>query len=154
MFTGGSGLTTLRMEHASIVDWVTDSIAVSEYPSSTTDLEQFHAVINLDRFTPYHTNARHVHAPLIDGPGNTAEDVAALLKVTEERVHQGKVLVHCAAGVSRSPFIIALYLAWTESMPFEDAIGLVASRRRRPLNIDPGLLQIKDQVLGLMVRRA
>lgn len=141
------------MEHIAMVDWVTESIAVSEYPSSKMDLDQFHAVINLDRFTPYQTNKLHVHIPLIDGPGNTPEEIVALLKVMDSHVQKGKILVHCAAGVSRSPFIIALYLAWTQAVPFEAALELVASKRRRPLNIDPGLLQIKDQVLSLVERR-
>lgn len=132
-----------------MIDWVTDRIAVSEYPSSKTDLAQFHAIVNLDQFTPYQTTIHHVHVPLIDGPGNRPEEVADLLKVLDELVGKGRVLVHCAAGVSRSPFVIALYLAWTQGMPFEEALGIVASRRRRPLAVDPGLLLIKDQVLGL-----
>ena len=65
----------------------------------------------------------------------------------------GCVLVHCAAGVSRSPFVIALYLSWKRGMPFDDAIGLVAERRSRNLNIDPGLSAISREVLDVMDRR-
>ena len=65
----------------------------------------------------------------------------------------GRVLVHCAAGVSRSPFVIALYLSWKRGMLFDDAVGLVAERRSRNLNIDPGLSAISREVLDVMDQR-
>jgi len=133
-----------------MIDWVTSDIAISEYPSSKTDLGQFDAILNLDKFTPYHTSVHHAHIPIIDGAGNRPEEIVAVLDRMDELLGRGRVLVHCAAGVSRSPFVIALYLAWREGYSFDQAIGLVARRRRRPLNIDPGLLAIKDDVLGLV----
>lgn len=133
-----------------MIDWVTGNIAISEYPSSKTDLGQFDSILNLDKFTPYHTSVHHVHIPIIDGPGNSPQEIVAVLDRMDKLVGRGRVLVHCAAGVSRSPFVIALYLAWREGYSFDQAIDLVAQRRRRPLNIDPGLLAIKDDVLGLV----
>ena len=135
-----------------LVDWVTSRIAISEYPSSKTDLGQFDAVLNLDRFTPYHTTVHHVHLPIIDGHGNEPEEIAGVLRHMHALVERGRVLVHCAAGVSRSPFIIALYLSWRTNLSFDEAVARVALRRRRPLNIDPGLLAIKDDILAILGR--
>ena len=132
------------------MDWITHSIAIWEYPSSKMDLTEFDSILNLDRFTPYHTRVHHAHMPILDGPGNTPQEIVAVLDRLDGLTQRGKVLVHCAAGVSRSPFILALYLTWRDQIPFEDALELVASRRRRPLNIDPGLLEIKDEVLKLV----
>ena len=131
-----------------MIDWVTDIIAISEYPSSKTDLSGFGAILNLDKFTPYHTTIHHAHYPILDGPGNEVMDIAAVVHLMHDLIARGKVLVHCAAGVSRSPWIIALYLAWKEPLTFTEALDIVARGRSRPLNIDPGLLALTDDVLA------
>ena len=137
-----------------IIDWVTDSIAISEYLSSQTDLGEFDAILNLDRFTPYHhQDTYHVHIPLIDGPGNDPEAIVGVIGRLHGLLGKGRVLVHCAAGVSRSPFIIAIYLAWSGNRTFGESLRLVASRRRRPLNVDDGLLALSDDVLGRLRER-
>jgi len=132
-----------------MIDWVTDTIAVSEYPSSKTDLNQFDAILNLDRFTPYHhQEVEHVHIPIIDGPGNEPQEIVAVLERMDGLLRKGRVLVHCAAGVSRSPFIIALYLAWKQPLTFDEAMEIVARQRSRPLNVDDGLLALSGEILG------
>lgn len=137
------------------MDWVTQHIALSEYPSSKTDLRQFNGIVNLDRYTPYKTDVRLEHMPLIDGPGNEPDSVADVLECMDSLLDDGnRILVHCAAGVSRSPFVIALYISWRHRMSFDDAIDMVAARRSRDLNIDPGLLAISDKILDLMSRRS
>lgn len=132
------------------MDWITRNIALSEYPSSKTDLGQVDAIMNLDQYTPYRTDVHHKHLPLIDGRGNAPEEIVGVLYELDKLVQKGKVLVHCAAGASRSPFILALYLTWRYGLFFEDALALVARRRSRVLNIDPGLLAGKDDVLKLL----
>ena len=44
-----------------------------------------------------------------------------------------KVLVHCAAGVSRSASIVIAYIMWDKKMSFEEAFEFVESKR----NIGP-----------------
>ena len=44
-----------------------------------------------------------------------------------------KVLVHCAAGVSRSASIVIAYIMWDKKMSFEEAFEFVKSKR----NIGP-----------------
>ena len=107
------------------MDWVTEQIALSEYPSSKTDLSRFDGILNLDRYTPYKTDVRLAHMPLIDGPGNLPDSIADVLECMDSLLQDGgRVLVHCAAGVSRSPFVIALYLSWKR--------GMLVRRRHRP----------------------
>ena len=40
-----------------------------------------------------------------------------------------KVLVHCAAGASRSATIVIAYIMWTKKMPFKDALEFVQQKR-------------------------
>ena len=44
---------------------------------------------------------------------------------------EGKILVHCMAGVSRSASIVIAYLMWTKKLEFEQALAEV--REKRPL---------------------
>ena len=40
-----------------------------------------------------------------------------------------KVLVHCAAGASRSATVVIAYLMWNKKMPFEEALKYVQEKR-------------------------
>ncbi|KAG2038565.1 protein-tyrosine phosphatase-like protein, partial [Suillus americanus] len=64
--------------------------------------------------------------------------------ITDARNSGGKVLVHCVAGVSRSPTIIAAYLISRCSMSLKDALELLV--RARPVVCPrPGFIaQLKD----------
>ncbi len=132
------------------MDWITQRVAISGYPSSKTDLSVVDAIVNLDRYTPYRTDVRSEHLPLIDGPGNPHEAVAEVVRRVDALAQEGKVLVHCASGVSRSPYVLALYFTWRHTLSFDDALDLIARRRTRPLNIDPGLLVDRDRVLAAL----
>lgn len=132
------------------MDWVTPKLAISGYPSSKTDLSGLTAIVNLDRYTPYTTAVRCEQMPLIDGPGNAPSAIAMVLEKLDELLESGKVLLHCAAGVSRTPFVAALYLAWRHPMEFDEALEFTAQRRSCELNIDLGLLAVADPVLALL----
>ena len=135
------------------MDWITPNLAVSEYPSSKTDLGPIDSIVNLDRYTPYKTDLPLVHIPLLDGPGNAPEEIVAVLRRLDDLASRGKVLVHCAAGVSRSPFVVALYLTWRDGLDFQAALDVVARGRSRNLNIQPGLVEVAGDVLALLEGR-
>lgn len=63
----------------------------------------------------------------LNDPG--AKDLAVAM--LDDLLNLGyKVLVHCVAGASRSPYVVAKHLAWTEGMSIEDALAEV--NRLRP----------------------
>ncbi|MBI4307779.1 MAG: dual specificity protein phosphatase family protein [Chloroflexi bacterium] len=133
------------------MDWITRQIAISECPTDRTEWSQVDAILNLDRQLTYSPARECHHVPLVDGRGNDATDVAHAVQELDRLCFQGKrVLVHCLSGVSRSPYVVALYLSWRGGLFFEDALELVARRRTPELNIDPGLLAQKDAVLHVL----
>lgn len=70
------------------------------------------------------------HRPLTDGPGN---DWAAFTDAVDTarrlRRHEGVLLIHCKAGVSRSSTVLATALAADEEFTFDDALTLVQQAR-------------------------
>ena len=42
---------------------------------------------------------------------------------------EDKILVHCAAGASRSASIVIAYIMWNKKMPFKEALEFVQSKR-------------------------
>lgn len=64
-----------------------------------------------------------------EGISRTFEAAFAFL----ERVEQegGRVLVHCLAGINRSPTIVIAYLVHSRRIPLIEAVKIVKSKRRR-----------------------
>lgn len=61
----------------------------------------------------------------------------------------GKILVHCSAGISRSPTIVAAYLMKHRNMSLRAALGQIV-RARPQASPNPGFLrQLKDLELQL-----
>jgi dual specificity phosphatase 12 len=65
----------------------------------------------------------HVNAPIC------TYFIEAIKFIQEALENGGSVYVHCYAGISRSPTIIAAYLIKTHSMDVEKALELIRSRR-------------------------
>lgn len=79
---------------------------------------------------------------LIDGPGNQK----ILLKVAVELLDtliksENRVLVHCIAGISRSPTVVATYLSWKTGISLEEAVKAIQ-------NVRPGALP-KSELIDL-----
>ena len=83
---------------------------------------------------------------LVDGPGNELSQIAmavgALEFLTE---HSSPVLVHCHAGRSRSPLVVAAYLMKTQGLTARQAIDFIASKRE--INITAELLPFLNSFL-------
>ena len=68
--------------------------------------------------------------PLIDGPQNSREQFTKAVEETVIALEDGeRVLVHCAAGASRSPTVAATALALVQELDLEDAIRQVSDSR-------------------------
>ncbi|OAX39245.1 phosphatases II, partial [Rhizopogon vinicolor AM-OR11-026] len=95
---------------------------------------------------PDHPNVQYHRLQLLDKDMSsiyTATDKANQV-ITDARDCGGKVLVHCVAGVSRSPTIIAAYLVVKCSMSLKDALGLLV-RARPAVCPRPGFIaQLKE----------
>lgn len=67
---------------------------------------------------------------LIDGPGNYPSLYTVAIQMLETLLTEGEiVLVHCAAGISRSPFIVACYLVLNQNISYREAEPFLRSRR-------------------------
>lgn len=75
---------------------------------------------------------------LTDGAGNHYWVLKNAIHTLGELVQEAApVLVHCQAGVSRSPAIVAAHLMQTSDMSFDEALELIAVNRR--VNVSPDL---------------
>ena len=67
---------------------------------------------------------------LIDGPGNYPSLYTVAIQILNVLSTEGEmVLVHCATGISRSPFIVACYLVPKQDISYSEAEQLILSRR-------------------------
>jgi protein-tyrosine phosphatase len=80
---------------------------------------------------------------LIDGEGNEIGRLhEAVWHLHELVTTTGRVLVHCMEGVSRSPLVVASYLADTAGRPFDECLGELARLRKHVL-LQPGLWDLR-----------
>ncbi|ERH10172.1 MAG: Dual specificity phosphatase, catalytic domain protein [halophilic archaeon J07HX64] len=104
----------------------------------------FEAVISLThRPQPLTTH----HHPLHDGSGNQFGLFAAAVDDSRSRLNEdGPVLVHCAAGISRSSTVITTTLAAEEGRGFDDVLGELKGHRERA-NPHPALRALAREYL-------
>ncbi len=84
---------------------------------------------------------------LVDGEGNSWETISEILDIIDERRKAGNVLVHCCAGMSRSPFIILSYLVVKEGKQIDQAMNLIEERYPRR-SINPHLISLLKENLA------
>lgn len=92
------------------------------------------ALLNVTQYCPnlYQELFEYKCIPVRD---TGCEDIAAYFQeainfIDQIKSHNGKVLVHCQAGVSRSATICIAYLMSTKRLRMEEAYSYVKSRRR------------------------
>ncbi|KAI5119809.1 hypothetical protein M0805_006942 [Coniferiporia weirii] len=79
------------------------------------------------------SQGRGVYAVLIEDSPRVAlrPHLAGACNYIADKLGRGEnVLVHCQQGISRSAAIVIAYLIWSKGMDYDDAFGLVKSRRR------------------------
>lgn len=68
-------------------------------------------------------NVEYQKVGLWDGPGNPPGALAAAVLMLDAMLQRHRrVLVHCHAGISRSPVVVATYLAHRRRIPFSLAL--------------------------------
>jgi Dual specificity phosphatase, catalytic domain len=72
---------------------------------------------------------RYLHFPVRDAQPIPIALLNAILEAIYQSVAEGTVLVHCHAGLSRAPTLVAAFLDQTGSTRFEDAIRFIAKMR-------------------------
>ena len=59
----------------------------------------------------------------------TLKSVLDMVKVVDFAVREGRVAIHCHAGLGRTGVLIAAYLIYSKRMEGDEAIALVREKR-------------------------
>jgi protein-tyrosine phosphatase len=134
------------------MNWITDKIAIgSLFDAQDAEMlkrEQIQVIFGLtsglESFTPRDLNVeRIVIEDLKDNDSNIPGEFVRIVGRLVRMAHtHSRILVHCQAGCSRSPAVVAGYLMKTEGLSPEEAVRRVAEKR--DIKIHPGLVLLLD----------
>jgi protein-tyrosine phosphatase len=111
------------------MDWITSEIALGDIDDSR-DPEGVDAVLNVAAEVPVLHNLPYLHLKIDDQRPLTVGDLKQALRFLTDRTSVGqKVLVHCYAGTSRSPAIVAAFLCATTGISEGAALALIREKR-------------------------
>jgi protein-tyrosine phosphatase len=96
------------------------------------DKFKIEAIVNVASFQGQPTHGKvHRTIHLHDGPGNEQKDFDNAVELLESFQNAGLcTLVHCHAGVSRSPTVVAAYLAKKNNVDFYVAVAQIRLNRQ------------------------
>jgi len=105
-----------------------------------TDISTVVMLTNREPTQGYPREVDVVRCPMMDGPRNEAETFNRAVESVTELLREGEsVLVHCAAGKSRSVTVTAAALSLVEKNSFEESLEVV--RQCRDINPHPALIE-------------
>ncbi len=123
---------------------ITDRIFISDWADANDEHflhgNQIPCVLNVCREKDADNveGVKYVFHPMHDGPPTTVEELLSAVRTLDLLLSENdKVLVHCLAGISRSPMVVAVWIGWKHNTSYptlEKALDFVA--RGRPI-VDP-----------------
>lgn len=139
----------LRYRKGLTLDWITRDIAIGNVDDALRLAELRSAGIeSILSLNGWPNSAANSHGltwrcvELIDGHGNDVSRLQEAVWQLHELLARGSVLVHCMEGVSRSPLVVASYLADKAARPFEDCLREIALLRKW-VALQPGLIELR-----------
>ena len=131
------------------MDWITANIAIGNCDDARRlDRLRNAGIESILSLTGWPNSAANTHGlawrcvELIDGAGNDVVRLQEAVWQLHELLVRGAVLVHCMEGVSRSPLVVASYLADRFARPFEECLEEIAQLRKW-VRLQPGLLDLR-----------
>lgn len=118
---------------------------------SLQDLGITHVITCLDfEFTPF-KQLKYLHVPILDTPKAPVEEhfKAAHEFFNQARKENGKVLVHCFAGISRSSTIACAIVMQELGVSTKEALAIVAKNRQK-VNPNSGFVQKLNELEKLL----
>ena len=92
----------------------------------------------------------YVQLPVLDAQPLQFEMVDEVMHTVARNIISGRVVIHCAAGLSRSPVMTALYFDLVGYRSFDVALGELA--RLRPIDPSPVTVRSAKEYLQMRVR--
>ena len=131
------------------MDWITPEIAIGNCDDALwlegVRKAGIHSILSLNGWPNSAVNFHGLTwrcVELIDGFGNPVSRLQEAVCQLHDLVEHGTVLVHCMEGVSRSPLVVASYLADRALRPFEECLREV-SQLRKWVSLQPGLMELR-----------
>ncbi|HXE64282.1 MAG TPA: dual specificity protein phosphatase [Bryobacteraceae bacterium] len=111
------------------MDWITELIALGDFEDSK-DPEGVDAVLSVSAEAEVLHELPCLHLMVEDQEPIRQCDLRLALGFLTDRTAVGhRVLVHCGAGVSRSPAIVAAFLSETTGISADEALKIIQGKR-------------------------
>lgn len=92
----------------------------------------------------------YVQKPVLDAQPLPFDVVDEVMRAIARNIIAGRVLVHCAAGLSRSPVMVAIYFDLVGYRSFD--AGLDELARLRPIDPSPVIVRSAKEYLKIRVQ--
>ena len=126
--------------------FILERLAIGDIEDARKLLEGITAVLNCaEEHDTYREGIEYLKIPLKDFQPINPEYIPKAVEWIKEKIADHKVLVHCNAGIGRSPSIVVCYLCEI-GFGFKEAVKLVQSRR-------PGALPHRDLRSAIMIAK-
>jgi atypical dual specificity phosphatase len=124
-------------------------LSIGASPSAKVDGVTYHRLSLSDSASSSISKTTDAACEIIDGAIAAASSLKGAGTVPTGRPGRGRILVHCSAGISRSPTVVAAYLMRRRGMTLKGALGQIV-RVRPQISPNPGFLrQLKEMEVAL-----